>query len=205
MSEEKVTLEKIHRIAEIEFLKKGFKGASLRNIVKEAGVTTGAFYGYYKSKEELFDALVSPHAEYFLNYYDKVLASFTALSEEEQITVVSGFSAAYMQDTLAYAYQHLPGMKLLLIGAAGTKYEDFVHRLVEKEIQSTQDFMKVLGHQARTVPKLSFDFEHMIISGMFHSYFELIIHEVPYTEAKACAEEIYKFYSAGWAAVMGLE
>lgn len=28
------------------------QAASLRNIVKTAGVTTGAFYGYYKSKEE---------------------------------------------------------------------------------------------------------------------------------------------------------
>ena len=34
-----------------EFLEKGYKSASLRNIVKTAGVTTGAFYGYYDSKE----------------------------------------------------------------------------------------------------------------------------------------------------------
>ena len=41
------TLEKIHDSAKKEFLEKGFLGASLRNIVKYAGVTTGAFYGYY--------------------------------------------------------------------------------------------------------------------------------------------------------------
>lgn len=39
------TLEKIHDSAKKEFLEKGFLGASLRNIVKYAGVTTGAFYG----------------------------------------------------------------------------------------------------------------------------------------------------------------
>ena len=33
-----------------EFLDKGFQGASLRQIVKNAGVTTGAFYGYFSSK-----------------------------------------------------------------------------------------------------------------------------------------------------------
>ncbi|MCI1931813.1 MAG: TetR/AcrR family transcriptional regulator [Clostridia bacterium] len=53
------TLERIHKAAKGEFLEKGFQAASLRNIVKKAGVTTGAFYGYYNSKEELFDALVS--------------------------------------------------------------------------------------------------------------------------------------------------
>ena len=37
------TLEQIHIAAKKEFLEKGFKTASLRNIVKMAGVTTGAF------------------------------------------------------------------------------------------------------------------------------------------------------------------
>lgn len=52
------TLTRIHQAAKAEFLEKGFRGASLRNIVKSVGMTTGAFYGYYKSKEELFEALV---------------------------------------------------------------------------------------------------------------------------------------------------
>ncbi|MFQ7355450.1 MAG: TetR/AcrR family transcriptional regulator [Coprococcus phoceensis] len=46
------------------FWKKGFQAASFRNIVKNAGVTTGAFYGYYKSKEELFEALVKEPADF---------------------------------------------------------------------------------------------------------------------------------------------
>lgn len=44
---EQSTLNLIFSAAMQEFLEKGFKSASLRNIVKEAGVTTGAFYGYY--------------------------------------------------------------------------------------------------------------------------------------------------------------
>ena len=38
------TLENIHRTAKAEFLDKGYKDASLRNIVKTVGMTTGAFY-----------------------------------------------------------------------------------------------------------------------------------------------------------------
>lgn len=45
MSElEKNTLKTILAAAKAEFLEKGFKSASLRSIVKTAGVTTGAFY-----------------------------------------------------------------------------------------------------------------------------------------------------------------
>ena len=51
IKESQTTLERIHRAAKAEFLEKGYKDASLRNIVKSVGMTTGAFYGYYKSKE----------------------------------------------------------------------------------------------------------------------------------------------------------
>ena len=64
------TLQKILDVANKEFLQKGFKDSSLREIVKKAGVTTGAFYGYFKSKEELFDALVKEHADYITTDVD---------------------------------------------------------------------------------------------------------------------------------------
>ena len=44
-----------------EFLKFGYKKASLRNIAKGAGLTTGAFYNYFESKLDLFELLVAPY------------------------------------------------------------------------------------------------------------------------------------------------
>ena len=45
------TEKNILNTARKHFLKDGFSGASLRNIVKDAGLTTGAFYKYYPTKE----------------------------------------------------------------------------------------------------------------------------------------------------------
>lgn len=59
MTECSATQNKILEIGKKEFLAKGFRGASLRGIVKEAGFTQGAFYGYYPDKTALFEALVS--------------------------------------------------------------------------------------------------------------------------------------------------
>ena len=64
LEERLTTLERIRHAARTEFLEKGFRSASLRNIVKSVGMTTGAFYGYYKSKEELFEALVKEPADF---------------------------------------------------------------------------------------------------------------------------------------------
>ena len=44
------TQRKILEVGKKEFLDKGFKDASLRKIVAEAGFTKGAFYGYYPDK-----------------------------------------------------------------------------------------------------------------------------------------------------------
>lgn len=52
-NEESTTLKKILSAGKAEFLEKDFNSSSLRNIVKTAGVTTGAFYGYFSGKEAL--------------------------------------------------------------------------------------------------------------------------------------------------------
>lgn len=78
-TEEQTTLDSIHTAAKTEFLEKGFKSASLRNIVKTAGVTTGAFYGYYDSKEALFEALVGEQYERFMGLFKKTIREFDEL------------------------------------------------------------------------------------------------------------------------------
>ena len=70
------TLESIKEAAMEEFLDKGFQGASLRHIVKNAGVTTGAFYGYFSSKEALFNALVEPHAAALMGRFMEAQITF---------------------------------------------------------------------------------------------------------------------------------
>ena len=85
MSEvEQTTLNLILSAAMQEFLKKGFKSASLRNIVKTAGVTTGAFYGYYDSKEDLFEALAGEHYNFLLSRFCRAQKEFVDIPPEEQ-------------------------------------------------------------------------------------------------------------------------
>ena len=73
------TLERIQQAALDEFSEKGFLGASLRQIVKHAGVTTGAFYGYFSSKEALFASIVEPHAAALMGKFMEAQTSFACL------------------------------------------------------------------------------------------------------------------------------
>ena len=99
-----LTLKKIQEAAMAEFLDKGFLGASLRQIVKSAGVTTGAFYGYFSSKEALFASIVEPHAAALMGKFMEAQISFAELPEEQQpahMGVESGSYLDWMVDYIA--------------------------------------------------------------------------------------------------------
>ena len=197
------TLDRIHRAAKTEFLEKGYKDASLRNIVKSVGMTTGAFYGYYKSKEELFAALVGEHYAYLLNCFQKAQKEFADLPHEQQPEVMGNISGACMFDMLHYAYEHLEECKLILCCSEGTKFARLIDEMVEIEVEGTHAYQEVLRKLGRPSPHIDPSLEHILITGMFHTFFELIIHEMPLKDAENYVREMRAFYTAGWMKIMG--
>lgn len=202
-AEQLTTLERIHQAAKTEFLAKGFRSSSLRNIVKMAGMTTGAFYGYYKSKEELFAALVGEHYDYLINRFKDAQEEFSNISPERQPEVMSEISGLCMFDMLRYAYQHLEECKLILCCSEGTRFSGMIDEMVEIELESTHAYKQVLKKIGRPSPDIDPRLEHILITGMFHTFFELIIHEMPYPDAENYVKEMREFYTAGWMKIMG--
>lgn len=203
INEKLTTLERIHQAAKAEFLEKGYKGASLRNIVKSVGMTTGAFYGYYKSKEELFEALVGEHYQYILTCFKKAQQQFAELPNEQQPEVMSEISGICMYDMLHYAYAHLEECKLILCCSEGTKFSGLIDEMVEIEMAATHAYQQVLRELGRPSPKIDPTLEHILITGMFHTFFELVIHEMPLSNAENYVKEMRAFYTAGWMKIMG--
>jgi len=200
---EQTTLNLILSAAMQEFLEKGFRSASLRNIVKTAGVTTGAFYGYFDSKEDLFEALVREQYDYFMNRFCEAQQEFADIPPEEQPDKLSTVSGECMHDMLLYAYAHLEEFKLILCHSEGTRFSAFIDKLVEIETKATHDYLKVLKNLGRPSPLIDERLEHMLITGMFNTFFELIIHEMPFEEAEYYLKEMRAFYTAGWQKIMG--
>ena len=178
---EQTTLNLILSAAMQEFLEKGFKSASLRNIVKTARVTTGAFYGYYHSKEDLFEALVGEQYDFLLNCFCKAQKEFAEIPPEEQPN----------------------NLKLILCCSEGTRFSKLIDEMVEVETKGTHDYLAVLDELGRPSPPIDERLEHILITGMFNTFFELIIHEMPIEEAKHYLKEMRAFYTAGWMKIMG--
>lgn len=203
MDEETSTLEQIQQAAVQEFLDKGFRGASLRQIVKNAGVTTGAFYGYFSSKEALFASIVEPHAAAIMGRFMQTQTEFAALPAAEQPSHMGVESSACVDWMVDYMYRHSVPVKLLLCRAEGTPYEHFVHNMVEVEVEATFQYLDVLRRLGQDVPQLDRQLCHIIASGMFNGLFEIVVHDMPREQARQYMAQFRSFYTAGWLKLMG--
>lgn len=198
------TLGNILRSAKHEFLQKGFRCASLRTIVRNANVTTCAFYGYFKSKEELFDVLVSKQANDFIDAFNDVQMNFRKLSPQEQLRNIGKATGQWMLNILDYIYDNFDSFKLILKYSEGTKYENFIHNLAEIEVDAMHDILTSAEKSGRSVRKIDSNLEHILNSGKFSAYFEIVMHDMPKEQAKIYIGDLTEFLAAGWVRIMGL-
>jgi len=68
------------------FLRKGFKGTSIQHITDVLGITKGAFYWHFISKEELLETIIDKYNEEFLQklyeYINSLSADFVTIFRE---------------------------------------------------------------------------------------------------------------------------
>lgn len=204
MDKDLSTLDKIKESAKHEFLMHGFKDASLRTIVKEAGVTTGAFYGYYKNKEELYEAIVDEHATNIMHLFSDHQDAFAQMSAVDQKTHMGELSSEGLNHIVDYIYDNLNEVKILICGSYGTKYENLIHEMVEIELEATNAFIEILESIGHSVQPLDKQMEHMIISAFFTGFLEIVVHDMTRVQAQEYSKTLQEFYTAGWKKIMGL-
>jgi len=112
-----------------EFLDNGFKKASLRKIVKDAGTTTGNFYNYFRNKEALFEELIIGDYNrflYFINNHDKMNKP-DFLYNLSNPSIWNQMISEVIDDIIPNFNN---GLVLLLDASEGTKYEGVKDELI---------------------------------------------------------------------------
>lgn len=192
------TEKNILNTARKHFLKDGFSGASLRNIVKDAGLTTGAFYKYYPTKEALFDALTDPYIEHIYQIYDRVVEDFEKISAKEQTSNMSDTSGDGMDQMIDYIYEHYDNFRLLLKCGDSGKFETFIHNMVDREMRSSLEYVKKMKEDGIEIPIVGESLMHMIYTGFFSSIFQIIEHDIDKETAKRNVHKLREFNTGGW-------
>ena len=198
------TQQKILEVGKREFLAKGFKDASLRKIVAEAGFTKGAFYGYYPDKAALFEALVSEAADGLIEQFKAAQDAHFDLIPENKTSESRELSTKYLLHFVNYIYDYFEEFKLVLCCSEGTKYEDYIHELVELEVSRTEKYYAILKEKGKIIGRVSHDLHHMITSAYFTTVFETIVHDMSREQAIEYVEELAIFFNSGWEGLLRL-
>ena len=204
MNELSKTQKKILEVGKREFLAKGFKDASLRGIVKEAGFTQGAFYGYYPDKEALFTALVCEAADGLAERFKSAQKAHFDLIKKGETRFSRKLSTEYLQTFIDYIYDNFDAFKLVICRSAGTKYERYIHDLVELDVSATETYYRLLQKLGKIEGTVSRELHHMITSAYFTAVFEIVVHDMSRKKAFEYIKELAVFFNCGWDGILKL-
>ena len=180
--------ELIIREGKQEFLKYGYKGASLRNICKQAGVTTGAFYFQFENKEQLLDEILRP-----------VITYFSAMVQKSTMDEFEGESSSAGGDEqmLEMLWNYKGECQILLEGTAGTAYEKVFEELQEG---LRQGFLLFFGKYG--ISDVDEKLLDVIVRMRVESYLTIIRKEYTLEETKKLARQIGIYCDAGFEALV---
>lgn len=180
------------------FFKRRIQWSIFEEYCEDAGLTTGAFCKYYPTKEMLFDALTDPYVEHIYEIYDGILSEFEELSADEQTRNMSGTSSEGMDQMIDYIYDHYDNFRLLLKCGDSGKFEDFIHNMVEREVEASQKYMKAMCDAGIEFPAVSKSLMHMIYTGFFSSVLQIIEHDMDRETAKKNVYQLMEFQTGCW-------
>ena len=167
---------KIIAAAKVEFAKKGFQEANIREIGGAAGATLGWVIQLFKSKEGLFIALTEPAATAFETCFGDQL-----FEGDFPNTLNTGIEAL-----LDAAFDDPDSMRLLS-NANGSPREKFLRELAEKCAQNAES-------------KYAVDPAHltMLFCITFNALMEITVQGMTRASAKAFLPVLCSFIVAGW-------
>ncbi len=192
---------KILESAKAEFLQKGFKNTSLREICKKAGVTTGALYKRYSGKEALFDAVVNPTLRDIADWGSSVERYNYKYLDSNEMQKVWDMSEETHKKWIEFFYARYDSMKLLLCCAEGSGQSGFLHNFVLENTRHTFAFAKEAKRRGITDKDIDDDELHILLTAYWSTLFETIIHDFPKEKALRYCNVITQFFN--WQAIFG--
>ena len=201
--DKKLSHQRVLEAAKKEFLEKGFEGASIRTIGANAGMTSAGLYRHCKDKEDLFNQIVAPlFHEMNKRFSEHKKLSYEAIKIGDHHK--EAFDTGEIKIFLDLSKEYKDELKLLLCKSTGTRYENFVHDLVDMQQKEMFEVLKIMGHEGYKVANITDKEMHVLLSAYITAIIEPVVHDYDEEEAEHCLMKIKEFFTPGWMRIMGL-
>ena len=188
--------DKITAAARLEFLEKGFAGASLRKIAENAGVTVGAIQTRYRSKDELFQSLLQPFLDDIAVTFQTVRADYYSGAARDMLAQLKGSMQHESAAILHLIFTHYEEAVLLLYRSAGSALEPYFDRLVKSKIAESAAFFRAEGYTGVDETLLA-----LLIAAQFDSYRRIVAECRDRQTAEKYMSTLMTYHYGGWTAL----
>ncbi len=160
------------RAAEAEFAEHGLTGAKVERITGRAGVSKGAFYLHFGSKEDCFRLIVESFLARFAACIDP------AINPEEGLPATAEDLVAHVLQhdvaILEVCWQNRSLLRMLLEGGGGTPHAYLVEEFRERSRAQAEAWMR----QAIDAGFYRSDLDASIVSGLISGAYERLIQDL---------------------------
>ena len=206
MDRDKETKKKLLSCAMKEFSEKGYMKASLRNICKEAGVTTGALYFFFKDKDDLFRGVVGGPLQELKSCLEKHMSA-----ELQEIDSYTPGMPVDLEDDMAAAteavkilFKHKEIFEILITKAQGSSLENIIDDIADVMNKHYTDmFWNMKGYKSK---KQMTKEDKFIVHWMSHDQVDIFVHLLTHckTEKEALKQlrGMFSYITGGWFGVI---
>src|SRR5438128_8120068 len=151
--------------ARAEFAKRGLRGARIEDITAACGLSKGAFYLHFSSKETLFGELldafageIARSAERRRADMDAFIAQYGPISRRDVVESTPAYRRMLELETcedlrvLEHMWEYRDVVGVLLTGTQGTEFEGAVWQMTDREIERVKETFNKFqcNHACRT-------------------------------------------------------
>ena len=186
--------------AQNEFITKGFKDASMRDIAKHADVGLSNIYNYFKNKDEIFLAIVKPAK-------DDLFKFITLQHSEENFDSNKISPFGHREKDIEYYINLLAKYKdefrLLLYHSQGSSMSNFREVLTDHITRVSHDYMTLEKKHYPDANEVSDFFIHVMSSWIVSILGEIVTHNLSRHSTDKFFKEYFRFGFVGWRELTG--
>jgi len=191
----------ILKVARNEFINKGFKDASMRNIAQKADVGLSNIYNYFRNKDEIFLTIVMPAKEDLFRF---ITQQHTEETVDFNNMSVFGHSEEAIEYYIDLIYKYKEEYRLLLYYSEGSSMSNFRDALTDHMTQVSYTYMELVKKYNSNANEISDFFFHTLSSWMTSILGEIVTHDLNRRKIRKFFKEYFRFGFAGWRELTGI-
>lgn len=181
--------------AKQEFLEHGFKDASMRTIAKNAEVSLGNIYNYFKNKDEIFNEVLSVVINQLEKTYnlwqDDYFFDLNNINNQRIGRLKLLYSVRFIK-------KYRDELNLLIFKSYGASLYNYKDHWIDECTKASLHWINKYNQIHHKNVEASEFFIHYLNSAFVNFISELLMHNISEEDMKKHLAEYFTFYSSGW-------